>query len=147
MLLVAMFPGLASAGSDDAQLLRESYVSDATKLERDYYVYLPEGFATRESWPVMLFLHGNGERGDGKSELDYVLVHGPLYEAWVQKRHLPFVIIAPQLPVYGMGDVSYIRDRKPADIPRRLADGVPAFDTRKAGYFWHRGATIRLATA
>ncbi len=49
----------------------------------------------------MLFLHGNGERGDGKGDLDYVLTHGPLFEAWCQKRDLPFVIISPQLPMFG----------------------------------------------
>ncbi len=110
----------------EPQLLRESYLSDVTGTERDYYVYLPKGYETREKWPVMLFLHGNGERGDGKRELDFVLVHGPLYEAWVQKRDLPFVIIAPQLPMYEMGDVPYIRDRKIEDIPKRLASGTPA---------------------
>lgn len=78
----------------------------------------------------MLFLHGNGERGDGKGELDFVMVHGPLYEAWVQKRDLPFVIIAPQLPMYEMGQEPYIRDRKAEDIPRRLAKGIPARDRK-----------------
>ena len=57
-----------------------------------------------KDWPVMLFLHGDGERGDGKGELDYVLMHGPLYEAWCQKRDLPFVIISPQLPMFGQAD-------------------------------------------
>ena len=53
----------------------------------------------------MLFLHGDGERGDGKGELDYVLVHGPLFEAWCQRRDLPFIIISPQLPMFGQGEV------------------------------------------
>lgn len=116
----------AAVAQSEPQLLRESYFSDVTGSERDYFVYLPSGFSSRDKWPVMLFLHGNGERGNGKSELDFVLVHGPLYEAWIQKRELPFVIIAPQLPMYEMGDVSYIRDRKFENIPRRLADGTPA---------------------
>jgi hypothetical protein len=47
---------------------------------------------------------GNGERGDGKADLDYVLTHGPLFEAWVQRRDLPFVMIAPQLPLFDQGD-------------------------------------------
>lgn len=126
LLLFIGSVGTAIAGPDDPRLLRETYVSEVTKLERDYYVYLPAGFAARERWPVMLFLHGNGERGNGKDELDFVMVHGPLYEAWIQKRDLPFVIIAPQLPMYEMGELPYIRDRKIEDIPRRLSDGVPA---------------------
>lgn len=109
----------------EPRLLRESYFSEVTGQERDYFVYLPDEFSTREEWPVLLFLHGNGERGDGKRELDFVLVHGPLYETWIQKRNLPFVIIAPQLPMYDMADVPYIKNRKYQDIPQRLAEGAP----------------------
>lgn len=111
------------------ELTRVSYMSEATGEERDYFVYLPKGYHSQpnKKWPVMLFLHGNGERGDAKEELDFVVIHGPLYEAWVQKRDLPFIMIVPQLPMYGMDTIAgYIRDRKIADIPQRLEDGVPA---------------------
>jgi predicted peptidase len=115
----------AALAQSEPQLLRESYFSEVAGKERDYFVYLPSEFSTRDKWPVLLYLHGNGERGDGKGELDFVLVHGPLYETWVQKRDLPFVIIAPQLPMYEMGDVPYIKNRKIGEIPKRLAEGVP----------------------
>jgi predicted peptidase len=115
----------AALAQSEPQLLRESYFSEVAGKERDYFVYLPSEFSTRDKWPVLLYLHGNGERGDGKGELDFVVVHGPLYETWVQKRDLPFVIIAPQLPMYEMGDVPYIKNRKIGEIPRRLAEGVP----------------------
>jgi pimeloyl-ACP methyl ester carboxylesterase len=62
-------------------------------------------------------------RRTGK-ERDYVLAHGPLFEAWCQRRDLPFVIISPQLPMFGMGEVDYIKNRTPAQIPRRRADGI-----------------------
>lgn len=118
---------------DEPALRRVSYQSKRTGAERDYFVYLPPGHARRRDWPVILFLHGNGERGDGKGELDYVLTHGPLFEAWCQKRDLPFIIIAPQLPMFGRGNVDYIRNRTPAQIPRRLPDGVgPRPDERIA---------------
>ncbi len=113
------------------RLERVSYQSDATGLERDYFVYLPAGFETKKNWPVILFLHGNGERGDGKGELDFVLKHGALYEAWVQKRDLPFVIIAPQLPMFDQGHISYIKNRSTDEIPERLTEGVPP---RPAGF-------------
>ncbi len=116
----------ADARASEPELRRVSYQSARTGKERDYFVYLPRGFAQQKSWPVMLFLHGNGERGDGKGELDYVLAHGPLYEAWIQKRDLPFVILSPQLPMFGMGEVDYIKNRTPAQIPKRLPNGVPA---------------------
>jgi predicted peptidase len=106
------------------ELRRISYRSARTKSERDYFVYLPPGHATAAAWPVMLFLHGNGERGDGRGELDYVLKHGPLFEAWCQKRDLPFIIISPQLPMFGQGGVDYIKNRTPAQIPHRKRDGI-----------------------
>ena len=118
-----------SQNENPAQLLRVPIVSSVDNLERDFFLYLPKGYdasADRE-WPVMLFLHGNGERGDGKADLDYVLIHGPLYEAWVQKRDLPFIILAPQLPMFGMDErgLSYIDNRTKSQIPQRLTEGVP----------------------
>jgi predicted peptidase len=75
----------------------------------------------------MLFLHGDGSRGDAKTELDYVMRNGPLYEAWIQKRDLPFIIIAPQLPTYAReAKVEFLRNRTRADIPVRLDVGAPA---------------------
>jgi len=118
----------ALAADTEPQLLRRSHASETTEAERDYFVYLPAGYDKdgSQQWPVMLFLHGDGERGDAKEDLDWVLVHGPLYEAWIQKRDLPFIIVAPQLPLYGREKtVDYIRDRQPGDIPQRLAEGVP----------------------
>ncbi len=116
----------AAMAQSEPQLLRESYFSEVTGTERDYFVHLPREFSNADEWPVLLFLHGNGERGNGKGELDFVLVHGPLYEAWIQKRDLPFVIIAPQLPMYDMGEVPHIKSRTAEDIPKRLAAGTPA---------------------
>lgn len=126
LVLLAISPAL-DAGTKP-KLQRESYSSEAEGGERDYFVYLPAGYKKKgtQQWPVMLFLHGDGERGDAKEDLDWVLVHGPLYEAWVQKRDLPFIIVVPQLPLYGRDQtVDYIRDRQLSDIPQRLDTGVP----------------------
>lgn len=88
----------------EAQLLRLPYQSSATNESREFLLYLPAGYETEpdKRWPVILFLHGGGERGNGKDDLDYVLRHGPLGEAWLRHRDLPFIIIGPQLPVFGM---------------------------------------------
>ena len=115
--------------SSPAELHRIPIVSEVDQTERDYFLYLPQNYHQdpEKKWPVMMFLHGNGERGDGKDELDYVMIHGPLYEAWIQKRDLPFIMIVPQLPMFGrdtMG-LAYIDNRTKAQIPQRLEDGVP----------------------
>ena len=124
-LCVVLLSGVVSAS--EAQLLRQDYQSSIDGLKRQYFVYLPQGYDQKaaQKWPVLLFLHGNGERGNGLDELDYTLIHGPLYEAWIQKRDLPFIMIVPQLHMFDMGKLPYIANRSKADIPKRLADGVP----------------------
>jgi len=111
------------------QLLREAYQSSIGQSKREYFVYLPKGYHSEvdKKWPVMLFLHGNGERGNGQDELDFVLMQGPLHEAWIQKKDLPFIIISPQLHMFGFDKkgISYIDNRSKSNIPKRLTDGVP----------------------
>ncbi len=112
------------------QLLRLPYKSIVDNLERDYFLYLPAGYEEDPSrkWPVLIYLHGDGERGNGREDLDYVMSYGPLYEAWVQKRDLPFIIIAPQLHMFGRDGKDgpeYIRNRSRESIPKRLQKGAP----------------------
>ena len=108
----------------EPQLLRVPYHSKATNESREFLVYLPIGYQTEPSrlWPVILYLHGGGERGDGRGELDYVLLNGPLREAWICHRDLPFVMIAPQLPVFDQGDpASGACSRTQAGTPPKAA--------------------------
>ncbi len=133
-LLVACESASVAKGKNisEEQLLRKEYVSSVDKTQHQYFVYLPRGYQDdpTKKWPIMLFLHGNGERGNGRDDLDFVLSHGPLYEAWIQKKDLPFIIISPQLPMFGMDKkgIAYIDNRTRAQIPQRLLDGVPARD-------------------
>ncbi|MEI6106050.1 MAG: prolyl oligopeptidase family serine peptidase [Opitutae bacterium] len=133
LLLAVALTLTAAASPSEPQLLRVSYHSAKMNAERDYFVYLPRGFKQQAKWPVMLFLHGNGERGDGKGELDYVLKHGPVFEAWAQKKDLPFVIISPQMPMYDQGEVDYIKNRTRAEIPQRLAKGINPYPAHYTG--------------
>jgi predicted peptidase len=68
----------------------------ARKVSIGYQLYLPEKYeAEKDSkWPVILFLHGAGERGDN---LEQVTVHGPP-KLVRNGQDLPFVIISPQCP-------------------------------------------------
>lgn len=82
------------------ELLRQRYLSEATGSIREYYIFLPMGYRDQptRNWPTLLFLHGAGERGNGGSDLEKVLIHGPLMEAWIQGRDLPMIMIVPQAP-------------------------------------------------
>ncbi len=113
-----------TAGRGGERLLRVAYDSAVTGVRREYFVYLPVGYGAEPErrWPVLLFLHGNGERGDGRDDLDYVLSHGPLREAWIMRRALPFVIVSPQLPVFGQEAAIEYRSRP---RPSRQEKGVP----------------------
>lgn len=60
-----------------------------------YYEYLPDGYEQRNDWPIVVFLHGTGEAGNGTTELSRVLRHGlPKNIAAGQKY--PFVAFIPQ---------------------------------------------------
>ena len=113
----------------EADLIEMTYTSSYDRTSRNYYVYLPKGYNTDEDkkWPVMLFLHGNGERGNGKEELAFTLAHGPIYEAWIQKRDLPFIIIQPQLHMHGFDSVpdSYFNQRNLNAYTTLLIDSIP----------------------
>ncbi len=63
----------------------------------DYLVYLPPDYERTDSWPLLLFLHGAGERGD---DLDLVKKHGPP-KLIDQGKSFPFVVVSPQCPKHG----------------------------------------------
>ncbi|WP_228530392.1 prolyl oligopeptidase family serine peptidase [Tamlana sp. I1] len=124
-----LFTVRAQEKPSEAELKTITYTSAFDNTARDFYLYLPKGYdeTNDKKWPIMLFLHGNGERGNGKNELPYTLAHGPIYEAWIQKRDLPFIIIQPQLHMHGFDSVpnSYYNQRKLENHPKRLKVGTP----------------------
>ncbi|HEV7299499.1 MAG TPA: sugar-binding protein [Tepidisphaeraceae bacterium] len=74
----------------------------------EYVATLPHSYETSpdKKWPLILFLHGSGERG---SDVTKVLKHGPPKEARAG-RDLPFVIISPQCPARHRWNVQMVRD-------------------------------------
>ncbi|MBM4090130.1 MAG: phospholipase [Planctomycetes bacterium] len=59
-----------------------------------YLLYLPKDYDQKESWPLILFLHGAGERGDN---LNLVKKHGPP-KLIAAGQDFPFIIASPQCP-------------------------------------------------
>ncbi|MCF7847418.1 MAG: prolyl oligopeptidase family serine peptidase [Kiritimatiellales bacterium] len=69
---------------------------DGAGATDDYLLYIPEEYnQSNAQWPLMLFLHGAGERG---SNLELVKKHGPPKLAENGDMKLPFVIVSPQCP-------------------------------------------------
>src|SRR5947209_19514547 len=64
-------------------------------IHLDYLAYVPKDYDKDPSkkWPLIVFLHGAGERG---TDIEKVKVHGPPKIA--EAKELPFVIVSPQCP-------------------------------------------------
>ena len=68
--------------------------SGGKEVTMRYWQFVPKGYNGKKNFPLMLFLHGAGERGDN---LDKVKKWGP--PKLVGKRKgFPFVVISPQCP-------------------------------------------------
>jgi predicted peptidase len=61
-------------------------------LDFNYILELPRNKPSGKLLPLIVFLHGSGERGDSA---DLVMVHGPWYFA-ADNEDFPFMILAPQ---------------------------------------------------
>ena len=97
------FGGLAfaddpAAGKQVAQSLEVKAAGDdaEAKTTLHYWLFLPSEYGAKaeQKWPLMLFLHGAGERGD---DLSVVKKHGPPKNVET-KSDFPFVVISPQCP-------------------------------------------------
>ena len=86
---------MTSQDSRPQNLQLKSFHSTLTHTERRYWLYLPRDYgADDRRWPVVLFLHGGGERGEDPEK---VLKHGVIQEV-ANGRDLPFLLLAPQMP-------------------------------------------------
>jgi predicted peptidase len=72
----------------------EKTISKTASL--NYLLYLPPNYGqdTSVRWPLILFLHGSGERGD---DLELVKLYG-LPKMLAAGTDLPFIIASPQCP-------------------------------------------------
>jgi predicted peptidase len=61
-----------------------------------YLLYLPADYDSNAAakWPLVLFLHGSGERGD---DIEKVKIHGPP-KLVSQGKEFPFMVVSPQCP-------------------------------------------------
>jgi predicted peptidase len=67
--------------------------TDAKDLQPiKYWLFLPANYVTKEAWPLMLFLHGAGERGD---DIELVKQWGPPKRV-IENPEFPFILISPQ---------------------------------------------------
>lgn len=86
------------AGYDFAATPQKFTKTITRTVSLEYMLRLPPGYDAKGSeakrWPLLLFLHGAGERG---TNLPVVLKHGP-WQFLEAHPELPFIVIAPQCP-------------------------------------------------
>jgi predicted peptidase len=88
------FVGAQAAKEARPRQTEESHEpADGSKGYR-YLLHLPKGAKENDKkWPLLVFLHGSGERGDN---LNRVKAHGPPKLA--EKKDMEFIVASPQCP-------------------------------------------------
>src|SRR5678810_948279 len=78
------------------QAVREFNFSKLHTATLKYLLFTPKGYEANgaKRWPLILFLHGAGERG---SDIWKVTVHGPPKNV-AQNPDFPFIVVSPQCP-------------------------------------------------
>ena len=97
VLAAAVVVALCGCNEDKVTWGGQSAVQMNRKMmmKLDYLLYLPKEYGTVEKdWPLIVFLHGIGERGD---DINKVKMHGPpkLIE---EGREFEFIVVSPQCP-------------------------------------------------
>ncbi len=93
-----LLAGATARAEDPAAILTpRSFESEITlRLGYRYLLTLPDGYAAEESkrWPLLVFLHGAGERGD---DLELLKKHG-VPRLIAAGRKFEAIVVAPQVP-------------------------------------------------
>lgn len=99
--MIALLAGFVQA--ENVPTTQQSSATFEAKISLSYLQYLPPGYESDplnakdgdgKGWPLVLFLHGAGERGDN---LELVKTHGPP-KLIAQGKQFPFILISPQCP-------------------------------------------------
>ncbi len=110
------------------------------RVSLPYWVHLPQGYTDDGACPVILFLHGAGERG---TDLDKIKSYGPLAYAQ-QHEDFPFIVVAPQCPLMESWSVDALNTLLDEVLAEYAADADRVYLT---GYSMGGAGTWELAIA
>jgi predicted peptidase len=103
MLLFPLLLALAACSTtQDSTAMKPGQTAQTLHIERkqvleaNYLLFLPEGYGLdpAKRWPLILFLHGSGERG---TDAWLVAKHGPP-KIDTTATNFPFIVVSPQCP-------------------------------------------------
>jgi predicted peptidase len=94
--LALLAPMITTRAQDDLQTVKSFNKTITRTVSARYLLFLPQGYEPKgaKRWPLLLFLHGAGERG---SDIWKVAVHGPP-KIVKDKPGFPFLLVSPQCP-------------------------------------------------
>jgi predicted peptidase len=127
VFLLACVPAIAAGAEKEPPSLERRVYTDPQGKRLPYRLLQPQGYDPARKYPLVLFLHGGGERGnDNEKQLVHVV---PEFLKPENRRRFPCFLIAPQSPE-AAGEVgwvavdwraaSYPQPKEPAE-PLRLA--------------------------
>jgi len=87
---------MTTSAPPPGQTARQFQFKKTLDVKVDYLLFLPKGYDAKaeKRWPLILFLHGAGERG---TNIWKVATHGPAKQA-AAHPDFPFIIVSPQCP-------------------------------------------------
>jgi predicted peptidase len=98
LLLTATFACAEDLPASGVQQEKHFEAQTPVGAKLDYLLFLPQGYEkSKESWPLMLFLHGSGESGTNLAKLKK---HGPP-KVVESKPDFPFILVSPQSHGHG----------------------------------------------
>ncbi len=93
-LVSSFFIILVSSAQDLSLLQKKEYISNGHTLP--YRILYPENYDKTKKYPLILFLHGAGERGNDNEKQ---LIHGAkLFLNEENRRNFPAIVVFPQCP-------------------------------------------------
>ncbi len=97
-LLIAL---ASNAGADPKNYAARTFTGPGGKT-LGYRIFIPKDYSSSKSYPLMLALHGSGERGsDNLAQIKYPFTH-MWSDSALQARH-PSFAVAPQCPITSSG--------------------------------------------
>jgi predicted peptidase len=128
---------IAPAPGVGEQLERTMWREVTRTFAGRYLLYLPSGYDASRPWPLLLFLHGSGERG---SDISRVAIHGPPRVIRDAVLDMPFIVVSPQVPEDRIWSVAFL-DALLDDVASQYAvdpDRVYVTGLSMGGYgAWH----------
>jgi predicted peptidase len=113
-----------AAADDFKSLLEKRTFTDPAGVSLPYRLLKPEKYDSKQTYPLVVFLHGMGERGDDN---DAQLLHGVAEFAKPDNRQkYPCFLMAPQCPkttTWAKFGMEFQKD--PTEAMRLLLDSIP----------------------